>query len=97
LVAHLLARCAAFASFVWASAGDAASLAADCLPALAASLLALLILSYIANIVITLLHYLLWLVFLPPRLAAGLLYGLTSSFAYLLCAVTLTYHPNHSW
>jgi hypothetical protein len=96
-VAHLLARCAAFASFVWASVGDAASLAADCLPDLAAALLALLIVSYIANIVLTLLHYLLWLIFLPPRFVAGLLYGLTSSFAYWLFAVTLTYHPSHSW
>jgi hypothetical protein len=95
--AHLLARCAAFASIVLASVGDAASLAADCMPALAAALLALLIVSYIANIVLTLLCYLLWLVFLPLRFVAGLVYGLSSSVAYLLCAVTLTYHPNHSW
>jgi hypothetical protein len=97
LFAFAFHRYTSFATAAAASAVGAANLAVECLPALAAALLALFVLSYIANIILTLLCYFLWLLLLLPRFAAGFMVGVSTSFTYLLCALTLTYHPDHSW
>lgn len=92
-----VAWCSAIAYAVSLLAQTAVSFAAANSLAIVTSLIALLVALYLLDFLGRLLHLCLWLLLFCPRFAAGFMFGVSSSLEYMLCALTLNYHPRHLW
>lgn len=87
----------AIAYAVSSSAQTAVGLAAANSLAIITCLITLLVALYLLDFLGRLLHLCLWLLLFCPRFAAGFIFGVSSSLEYVLCALTLNYHPRHLW
>jgi hypothetical protein len=92
-----MAWCEAVVGVTTAATQHSGAFAADHAPAVLASVVAVLVVCCLTRIIARLLYLGLWLLLLVPRFVAGCVAGIAGSFQYVLCAITLTYHPNHSW
>jgi hypothetical protein len=92
-----LAWCASVAGAASALLQFAATLAAANAPAILATLIAVLVVLYLLDFIGRLLYLCLWLLLFCPRFIVGFCLGISSSCQYALCALTLNYHPSHSW
>jgi hypothetical protein len=71
--------------------------AAQYAAAVALLMLSMIVARYLASAAGTLQYRCLWLLLFIPRFIVGCARGVSGSFEYALCAITLSYHPNHAW
>ena len=72
-------------------------MAAENAAVILALLLVGLVMFYLLDFMAWLLHICLWLLLFCPRFVIGILFGVVNSLEYTVCAVTLNYHPDHTW
>jgi hypothetical protein len=75
----------------------AAALAAQHAPAVVLLMIFVIAACYLASAAGKLLHRCIWLLLFIPSFIVGCTRGVLSSCEYALCAITLSYHPNHAW
>jgi hypothetical protein len=92
-----VALCNMIAIVAWTCVEYTIAVAAENAAVILALLLVVLVMFYLLDFMAWLLNICLWLLLFCPRFVFGILFGVVNSLEYAVCAVTLTYHPDHSW